>query len=68
MKRLFSILAALALGAFALGACGEPDPEEVDPIDLSALINPDGQAMRGLIVESKAMQQNMKYNVRFVRP
>lgn len=63
MKRLFSILAALALGAFALGACGEPDPEEVDPIDLSALINPDGQAMRGLIVESKAMQQNMKYNV-----
>ena len=56
MKRLFSILAALALGAFALGACGTP-------IDISDLINPDGQALRGLTIDSQAMKQTMKYNV-----
>lgn len=53
----------LSLGAFALSACGHVDPEPVKPIDLTELINPDGQAVRGLTVDSKAMGKTMKYNV-----
>ena len=53
----------LALGAFALSACGHVDPEPVKPVDLTELINPDGQAVRGLTVDSKAMGKTMKYNV-----
>ena len=63
MKRWFIILSVVALGAFALSACGGTDPQTEDPIDLLDYINPDGQAFRALTVESKAMKQTMKYNV-----
>ena len=64
MKRLLTFLTALALGAFALGACGTADPDDnTDPLNLLDLINPDGQAVRNLTIESKAMNQTMKYNV-----
>ncbi len=63
MKRILSILIVVALGALALSACGHVDPEPVTPIDISDLINPDGQALRGLTIDSQAMKQTMKYNV-----
>ena len=63
MKRWFIILSVVALGAFALSACGGTDPQTEDPIDLLDYINPDGQAFRAPTVESKAMKQTMKYNV-----
>ena len=64
MKRYLTILAVVALGAMALGACGEPEPENgSDPVNILDLINPDGQAFRGLSVDSKAAKQLMKYNV-----
>ena len=64
MSRLLTILTALALVAFATGACGPVEPEpDPDPIDLSEYINPDGQAIRGLSVDSKKMGRTMKYNV-----
>jgi len=63
MKRLLTIL-AVALGAFALSACGRVEPEpDPEPINILDLINPDGQAVRGLTVDSKAMGKTMKYNV-----
>jgi len=63
MKHLLTIL-AVALGAFALSACGHVEPEpEPEPINILDLINPDGQAVRGLTVDSKAMGKTMKYNV-----
>ena len=62
MKRFFTIL-AVALGAFALSACDPVDPDKPVQVSLTDFINPDGQALRGLTVESKAMNQTMKYNV-----
>ncbi len=53
----------LALG-FVPGACNpaaNDNPEE--PVNLLDLLNPDGQAVRGLTVSSKSMGRTMKYNV-----
>ena len=63
MKRLFLILAVVALGVFPPSACGDPEPDDPAPVDLTDYINPDGQAVRGLTVQSRAMGQTMKYNV-----
>ena len=63
MKRILTILAVVALGAFALSACGKPEPDNGGQVDLTDFINPDGQALRGLSVDSRAMNQTMKYNV-----
>ena len=64
MKRFLIIVTTLALSAFVLGACGTVDPDNgKDPVDLTDYINPDGQAIRGLTVDSGAMKQTMKYNV-----
>ena len=64
MRRFLTILAVVALGALASGACGEPEPDNGnDPVNILDLINPDGQALRGLSVDSKAMKRSMKYNV-----
>lgn len=64
MRRFLIIVTTLALSAFALGACGTVDPDNgKDPVNLKDYINPDGQAVRGLTVDSKAMNQTMKYNV-----
>jgi enterochelin esterase-like enzyme len=63
MKRLLILLAVVALGAFSLSACGDPEPDNGGQIDLTDYINPDGQALRGYTIDSKAMKQPMKYNV-----
>lgn len=63
MKRHLAILAVLALGVSALSACHGTDPVEVDPVDLLELLHPNGQDIRGLSIESKAMKRTMKYNV-----
>jgi enterochelin esterase-like enzyme len=68
MRRILTVFLCsawtLALSIFALSACGhvEPDPDP-EPINILDLINPDGQAVRGLTVDSKAMGKTMKYNV-----
>ena len=63
MRRFLTLLTVVALGVFALGACGGTEPESTEPVNLLDLINPDGQALRALTVDSKAMKQTMKYNV-----
>ncbi len=57
------LLTVVALGASALSACGDPEPDNGGQIDLTDYINPDGQALRALTIDSKAMKQTMKYNV-----
>ena len=42
MKRILTILAVVALGAFALSACGHTDPNEgKDEVDLLDLLHPE---------------------------
>ncbi len=68
MNRVFSKVflmttMVVALGAFALSACGHVEPEKEDQVDILDLLHPNGQEVRGLSVESKAMGKTMKYNV-----
>ena len=63
MRRFLTFLAVLALGAFALGACGGTEPEKQDPVNLLDLLHPDGQAIRDLSIQSTPMKRTMKYNV-----
>ena len=62
MRRILTILAALALGAFALSACGEPEPETT-PIDIKELLFSNSEVKRNQSIQSSAMKQQMKYNV-----
>lgn len=63
LKAFFMTTLVVALAALAAGACGPVEPEEKDPVDLLALLHPNGQDIRGLSIESKAMNRTMKYNV-----
>ncbi|MBR5019608.1 MAG: hypothetical protein IKX53_08270 [Bacteroidales bacterium] len=64
MKRVLYILAVLALGAFALSACGGTDPEnEGGKIDLKELLYSNSEIKRNVSIQSTAMKQQMKYNV-----
>ena len=62
MKRILTILAAVALGACALSACGEPEPETT-PIDIKDLLFSNSEIKRNQTLQSSAMKQEMKYNV-----
>ena len=62
MKRILTILAAVALGACALSACGEPEPETT-PIDIKDLLFSNSEIKRNQAIQSSAMKQEMKYNV-----
>ena len=63
MKRFLTILAAMALGAFALGACDPVEPETPEQVDILDLLHPDGQAVRDLSIQSTSMKRTMKYNI-----
>ena len=63
MKRLLTILTAVALGACALSACGEPEPEPTTPIDIKDLLFSNSEIRRNQSIQSTAMKQEMKYNV-----
>ena len=64
MKRLLFILAVLALGAFALSACGGTDPDDgTEQIDLKELLYANSEVKRNLSIQSSEMKQQMKYNV-----
>ena len=63
MIRRITILAVVALSALALSACHGTEQNGSGEVDLTDFINPDGQALRGLTIESKAMMRTMKYNV-----
>jgi S-formylglutathione hydrolase FrmB len=56
MKRFLTILAAMALSAFALGACDpvpEPEPEPT----------PTALLLKNQVIRSTAMKQDMKYTI-----
>ena len=61
MIRRITILAVVALSALALSACHGTEQNGSGEVDLTDFINPDGQALRGLTIESKAMMRTMKY-------
>lgn len=64
MKRFLIIIAAVALGALALSACGNKDnPQEEDPQDLWDLMYPNGQEIKDVEIKSTAMKQTMRYSV-----
>ena len=64
MKHFLRLFAALALGALALGACGDKEtPEEPEPQNLLDLLYPNGQEKKDFEIQSKAMKQTMKYSV-----
>ena len=64
MKHFLRLFAALALGALALGACGDKEtPEEPEPQNLLDMLYPNGQEKKDFEIQSKAMKQTMKYSV-----
>ena len=64
MKRYLIILAAVALGALALSACGNKDnPQEEEQQDMWDRMYPNGKEIKDLEIKSAAMKQTMKYSV-----
>ena len=64
MKRFFSIAIVLALSVLALGACGDPKPDDGGgQVDLKDLLFSNSEIKRNVTIQSTAMKQQMKYNV-----
>ncbi len=63
MKRILNIL-ALALGAFALSACGgDPQPDEQEQVNVLDLLNAEDKLYQDLTITSKHMSKKMTYSV-----
>ena len=65
MKRYLIIIAAVALGALALSACGNKDnpQQEEEQQDMWDRMYPNGKEIKDLEIKSAAMKQTMKYSV-----
>lgn len=63
MKRYLIILAAVALGALALSACGNKDnpQQEEEQQDMWDRMYPNGKEIKDLEIKSTAMKQTMRY-------
>ena len=65
MKRFLIIIAAVALGVFALSACGNKDnPQQEEELqDMWDRMYPNGKEIKDLEIKSTAMKQTMRYSV-----
>lgn len=65
MKRFQIIIAAVALGVFALSACGNKDnpQQEEEQQNMWDRMYPNGKEIKDLEIKSTAMKQTMKYSV-----
>lgn len=65
MKRFLIIIAAVALGVFALSACGNKDnpQQEEEQQDMWDRMYPNGKEIKDLEIKSTAMKQTMRYSV-----
>ena len=65
MKRYLIIIAAVALGALTLSACGNKDnpQQEEEQQDMWDRMYPNGKEIKDLEIKSTAMKQTMKYSV-----
>ena len=65
MKRFLIIIAAVALGVFALSACGNKDnpQQEEEQQDMWDRMYPNGKEIKDLEIKSTALKQTMRYSV-----